>query len=113
MTDQCWHTGPLLPGQFCVACERLNRIPFATPKETTMLTADNITDEDIREYARDHWRDPWMGGGPGRGTVNDAMAIALAKSHPEMTYRTRGQFAALINARTSPLTERKTKENSK
>lgn len=65
-----------------------------------MLTADNITDEQIREYTREHWRDPWAGGGPGKGTVNDAMIIAFSSTTSfEGARSIRGQFADLINAK--------------
>lgn len=64
-----------------------------------MKTAENVTDEEIRDYARVYWRDPWKGGGPGRGTVNDAMAIALSTSHPESRRSCRAEFARLINAK--------------
>jgi hypothetical protein len=64
------------------------------------VTAENITDEQIREYTREHWRDPWpfAKGRPGGGTINDASIIAMATSHPELTRNTRGRFAELLNA---------------
>lgn len=64
-----------------------------------MLTAESITADQIREYARDHWRDPWMGGGNGKGTVGDGCIVALASSHPDLSLRCRAEFARLINAR--------------
>jgi hypothetical protein len=36
------------------------------------MTMTMTTDEQIREYVRGHWRNPWMDGGHGKGSVNDA-----------------------------------------
>jgi hypothetical protein len=67
---------------------------------TTIVTAENITDDQIRDYARDHWRDPWMDGGPGKGCVNDARIIffSTTTSH-EGRSSIRAEFARLINTR--------------
>lgn len=55
------------------------------------------TDERICDYVRNHLRDPWMGGGPGRGTVNDAAIILFSSttSH-DGTARIRAEFSRLI-----------------
>ena len=72
------------------------------------LTAETLTDDDIRAYVRDHWRDPWMGGGPGKGTVNDAAIILFSTTTPyETQQRIRAEFARLLSlARMSRTQER-------
>ena len=56
-----------------------------------------ITDDDIRAYVRDHWRDAWMGGGPGKGTVNDAAIIPFSSTTSyEGKLRIRTEFSRLI-----------------
>lgn len=55
------------------------------------------TDSDIRAYVRLHWRDPWLGGGPGKGTVNDAAIILFSETtSPEGKARIRAEFARLL-----------------
>lgn len=58
-----------------------------------------VTDEQIRDYVREHWRDAWMGGGPGKGTVNDAAIILVSPTTPhEWKLRIRCEFTRLIAA---------------
>lgn len=60
------------------------------------------TDEQINDYAREHWRDPWLDGSPGKGTVNDARIIYFSETtSPEGKARIREEFARLIAARTT------------
>ena len=66
-----------------------------------LVTTENVTDEQVREYARDHWRDPWMGGASGKGCVGDAMAVLFSTTTGyEWAQRIRAEFARLVNART-------------
>jgi len=56
-----------------------------------------VTDEQIREYVRDHWREQWMGGSAGKGIVNDASIILFSETTPyDSKDRIRSEFARLI-----------------
>ena len=64
------------------------------------VTAETITDEQIRDFVREHPRAAWMGGGPGKGTVNDASIILFsATTSYAGKMRIREEFARLIGAR--------------
>ncbi len=66
------------------------------------VTAETITDEQIRELAADAdlWCQP-AGEGPGSGLMNDVFMIALSKcdQHSALTRRCRARCAAAWNAR--------------
>jgi hypothetical protein len=58
-----------------------------------------VTDEQIREYVRVHWRDVWQDGSPGKGIVNDAATVLFSTTTSyEGAMRIREEFARLINA---------------
>ncbi len=58
-----------------------------------------ITDEQIGDYVREHWRDEWMDGSPGKGSVNDAATILFSDTTSnEGKARIREEFARLIGA---------------
>lgn len=67
-----------------------------------MLTAETITDEQIRELDRKRWREPLLPVAPGRGCIGDLCAIALSTSHHESRMRARARCADLINAMETP-----------
>ena len=62
-----------------------------------------ITDDEIRDYVRDNWRDLWKGGPASRGTVNDA-AIILFSETTSHTWKAsiREEFARLITRTPTP-----------
>jgi hypothetical protein len=71
-----------------------------TARPVTGPDGDNpITDEQIRGYVSEHWRDTWMGNGTGKGIVNDAAIILFSTTTPhEWKERIRGEFARLLAA---------------
>lgn len=59
-----------------------------------------ISDEQIHEYVRLHWRDKWMDGGPGKGIVSDASIILFSSTTSHEAARSiRAEFARLIAKR--------------
>lgn len=59
------------------------------------ITAESITDEQIRELDRERWREPLRS--PARGRICDLCIIALSTSHYESRMWARAKCAELIN----------------